>query len=496
MNLSVSGIVRTVLVAAAGAGLVVAATQSQGAIALGARTADDSSVSGSTDPVRGSTVVCPGPELRGVPGVDDLPLGARVAAAAAPASVLDGVTPVTAPGSVVLTAVPGGPAKDKATSRGDLAAADVGGRAGVLAEASQSLAPGLAAAQSWLVASGDQRALASSACTQAGSDFWVLAGGGAPGRQERLVLTNPGGNPVTVDLTLHGPEGELASPQGKGIVVPARGRTSFLVDSISGDLASPALHVVAEGGVVSAAVNDSWLDGTRPAGSDDAIPTAPPSRDQVIPAVQVAGPAVLRVAVPGAAEAVVQARVLTATGPRALPTGGVTRLDGGQVRDIDLSKLPFGTVGIQVRADVPVVAAVMVSRGAPGAPSDFAWSSSTPALTGVAGLPLMDPAGSPKSLARGLGLSATGDSAVVEVVTVGAGGAEKTQRVDVARDSSATVNLTGAGSVWVRQVAGKGKVHAGVIAAISVADGTLITSTPLLDTALRTTSVSLREVRH
>ena len=496
MNVSVSGIARTVLVAAAGAGLVLAATQSQGALALGAGAADDSRVSGSTDPVRGSTVVCPGPELKGVPGVDDVALGVRVAAASAPASALRGVTPVSTPGSVVLTAVPGGPAKDKATVRGDTAAADVAGRAGVLAEASQSLAPGLAATQSWLVPSGDHRALTSSACTQAGSDFWILAGGGAPGRQERLLLTNPGGNAVTVDLTLHGPDGELASPQGKGIVVPARGRTSFLLDSISGDVASPALHVVAEGGTVSAAVNDSWLDGTRPAGSDDTVPTAPPSRDQVIPAVQVAGPAVLRVAVPGNAEAVVQARVLTATGPRALPTGGVTRLDGGQVRDIDLSKLPFGTVGIQVRADVPVVAAAMVSRGAPGAPSDLAWSPSTPALTGVAGLPLADPAGSPKPLARGLGLSATGDSAVVDVVLVDAAGAEKTQRVTVARDSSATVNLAGMSSVWVRQVSGKGEVHGGVISAISVTDGTLITSAPLLDTALRTTSVALREVRH
>ena len=95
----------------------------------------------------------------------------------------------------------------------------------------------------------------------------------------------PGGNPVTVDATLHGPDGAVSSPNGKGILVPAHGRASFLLDSISGDLASPVVHVVAEGGVVGAVVNDTWLDGTRAGGSDDALPAAAPSRDQVIPAV-------------------------------------------------------------------------------------------------------------------------------------------------------------------------------------------------------------------
>ena len=158
------------------------------------------------------------------------------------------------------------------------------------------------------------------ACGQPSAEAWLAAGGGAAGRQERLVLTNPGDNAVTVDLTLHGAKGPVVSPNGKGVVVPSQGRTTVLLDSISGTEPSPVVHVVAQGGVVHAVLNDHWLDGTIAAGSDDVVATAAPSRDQVIPAVAVgAKGGVLRIAVPGDGEAVVQARVLTPSGPRALP---------------------------------------------------------------------------------------------------------------------------------------------------------------------------------
>ena len=56
------------------------------------------------------------------------------------------------------------------------------------------------------------------------------------------MLTNPGGNPVTVDVTLHGAEGAVQTAQGKGLVVPARGRTAFLLDSISAAVIGDQLY--------------------------------------------------------------------------------------------------------------------------------------------------------------------------------------------------------------------------------------------------------------
>jgi hypothetical protein len=494
MRVSPAGIARASLATLAGAGLVVGAMHTQGALAVGRETADHSTLQGTTTTVRGATLVCPGPELKGVPGVTDLPVGARLAAAAAPLRALTGTTPSSQPGQLTLSGMPSGSLAAPVTQRATPATADLATSAGAIVTGTQSLAPGLAAVQSWLVPTGDQRALASAPCTTAGAEFWILAGGAAPGRQERLVLTNPGGNAVSVDVTLHGPQGPVSSSNGKGIVVPAHGRTAFLLDSISGTVEAPAVHVVAQGGVVGAVVNDLWLDGTRAAGSDDAVPADAPSRNQVIPAVLVAGAATLRVAVPGDTEAVVQARVLTPNGPRALPRDGVIRVAGGTVHDIDLTGLPPDASALQVRADVPIVAAAMVTRSKPGlVPSDFAWTSSTPAIAGVAGMPLVQPLGVKSPLARTLALTATGNTAGVEVVTVSAAGVEQSQRITLQPDATTSLWVTGSSSVWVHRLSGQGEVRAGVVSAIADTQGTLITVTPLLDTALRTTTVGLRE---
>lgn len=494
MNLSASGVVRTSLVTLAGVGIVVGAMHTQGALAMGSDGGVDQSTQGATNPVRSSSLVCPGPELKGVRGVNDADVSVRVAAAAAPLRALTGTPPASTPGGLSLSQMPSGGLGAPVTSRGVTLSADQANASGVLVSGSESMAAGVAAAQSWQVGSGDLRSFGGAACGQPGAEFWILAGGGGPGRQERLVLTNPGGNPVTVDATLHGADGAVSSPNGKGILVPAHGRTSFLLDSISGDLANPVVHVVANGGVVGAVVNDSWLDGTRAGGSDDAVPAAQPSRDQVVPAVSIVGQSVLRVAVPGTAEAVVQARLLTAAGPRALPAGGVIRISGGAVRDIDLSAVHDTIIGIQVRADVPIVAGVMVTRTLPGKPGDLAWTSSTPPISGVAGMPLVDPAGATSPVHRYLSLVSSGDTAGVEVVTVDAHGVEASRRPEVGVDASTIVDLAGATSVWVHRVSGKGQVRAGVVAVLDNPQGQLISVSPLRDAVLGTTSVGLREV--
>jgi hypothetical protein len=495
-NIPVAGIARATLVLGAGVGLVVGAASLPDAVAVGGASASRGASVATTGPARGAALACPGPELKGISGLDDVSGGVTIAAAAAPRSALIGTTPVSEPGEVRLARLPRGGASPVVTTRGAVATVQVSGAQSWLASATQSLAPGLAAAQSSFVASGDVRSLSWVPCSGSAADQWVLAGGGTPGRQERLILTNPGGNAVTVDVTLHGPDGPVPSTTGKGVVVPAHGRTALLLDAISSTVASPAVHVVAQGGVVTAVVGDRWLDGTRAAGVDDASASASPSRDQVVPAVEGGGPGILRVVVPGDDEAVVQARVLTRNGPRALPTGGVTRVEGGTVRDIDISGLAPGASGIQVRADRPVVAAALVSRGGPGQPSDFAWSPSTAPISGVAGLPLTDPAGVPDGtvVSRWLELSATGAPADAQVVTVKADGTEQSQRVTVPADSTLRVIVNGTRSVWVHRAEGKGALRGGVVSWLSDQTGTLITATPLLDAPLRTSSVGLREV--
>lgn len=493
---AVGAVLRATVVAAAGAALVVAATRVPGAVAVGTSAPAPSASRAVSSPVRGAQLLCAGPELLGVPGVHDLAVGVRVAAVAAPQSTLGDTQPVATAGALTLTGMPGAGVGTPASARGQLVTADLATAMGVVASGTQSLAPGLAAAQSWLVTSGDQRSLGSAPCTRPGADLWLLAGGSAPGRQERLVLTNPGGNPVSVDLTLHGPDGPVDTAIGKGLVVAPHGRTSFLLDSISGSIAAPAVHVVAQGGVVGAVLNDSWLNGTAPAGSDDASPSAAPSRDQVVPGVDVSGgQAVLRVVVPGPAEAVVQARVLTSQGPRALPSGAVTRVAGGSVRDIDISGLPAGASALQVRADVPVIASASFARSGTKS-GDFAWAVSTDPISGVAGLPF--PLSTP--VQHTVWLTATAGPVVAEVSTVASTGQVTTQRVSVPADSAIPVPVSSAPkgsqptSVWVRPASGPGQLRAAVVSWTMDARGVLVTSTPLLDSALRSTTVGVRAV--
>ncbi|HEY3534763.1 MAG TPA: DUF5719 family protein [Pedococcus sp.] len=492
MRLSPSGIARAGLAAAAGAGLVAGAMQLPGAFAVGPRGADAASTDTATTTVRGAALVCPGPELKGLKGVTDAAVGARVAAVAAPTSLLGNVKPAAADGAVTLSGMPRGAVGAPVTTRGAVTSGDVGQPVPVLASGTQSQAPGLAAMQSWYAASGDHRSLGTVACGPAAADLWLIGGGGEPGRQERLLLANPGGNAVTVDLTLHGAKGPVDSPTGKGVVVPAHSRVSVLLDSISGTEKTPVVHVAASGGLVSAVLNDSWLDGTVAAGSDDVVPSAAPSRDQVIPGVPVDGAASVRVAVPGDGEAVVQARVLTAQGPRALPKGGVARVQGGTVQDLDLTGLPKGTYAVQVRADVPVVAGAVVARRDGSKPGDFAWSSSTRPITGVAGAPLTPPAGAPADLGHWMLLTSEKAPSVVDVVSADAAGKVSAQRVTVPADSAFAVPVKGA-SAWVHQVSGKGLLRAALGSQVGQRADALISVAPLEDSPMRTTTVGLRE---
>ena len=76
----VSGIARATLASAAGVGIVLGAVHVQGALAVGPTAADTTAARTATDAVRGAAVVCPGPELEGVPGLDDLQVSPRLAA--------------------------------------------------------------------------------------------------------------------------------------------------------------------------------------------------------------------------------------------------------------------------------------------------------------------------------------------------------------------------------------------------------------------------------
>jgi hypothetical protein len=492
------GVLRSLAVAAAGGGLGLGAVHLPAPLNLaqGASQASDSpDTKAHAEPVRKAQPICPGPEALGIEGLpDSMPQVVSMSAVTAPvASLPSGFTLGQSPGSLTISGLPSGGAwAAPITVRGVVVSGKISTAQSALVTGAGAIAPGTVATQRSWVRAGDNRSLVTTACMPTAASSWLLAGGAEPGRRERLVLTNPGPNPVTVDLAVLGVKGPIRSPNGHGLVVRPRARTVVLLDAIAGSEPSPVVHVTAQGGEVAAVLSDTWLDGVVPRGGDDAVPVAEPAREQVIAGLPIAGRATLRVAVPGDSDAIVESRVLTTSGPRGLPAGAVTRAAAHSTIDIDLSAIPPGAYAVQVRADVPVVAAAMVERRlAAGGPSDLAWSGASSPIRTLAGMALHGP--THVGFVERLDLAATKDPASVLVTTVAANGVASTKEVAIEADSVSILSLVGATSVWVTPRAGI--VRATVVTAVVDAHGLLFSLTPLADLSLTTTSSPLRELR-
>jgi hypothetical protein len=478
-----------------GIGLALGATHLPAPINLAQRTSPNTAARNHADPLTQTRSICPGPEAIGVEGLpDSSPQTVSVAAVPGPPESLPaGFLTGLGAGSLMMSGLPsGGTWPAPASGRGAVVAGQISTAVSALVTGAGSLAPGTVATQWSWTTTGNSRGLVTTACMPAAASSWLIGGGAGPGRLEHLVLANPGPNPVTVDLAVFGAKGQIDSPDGLGLVVPGQGRLVILLDAIAGSEPSPVVHVTARGGKVAAVLNDTWLDGVVPRGGDDVSAVAVPARDQVIAGVPIDGAAILRVAVPGDSEAVVQSRVLTPGGPMPLPAGGVTRVAARSTRDIDLGSLPPGAYGVQVTADVPVLAAAMVDRRkAAGSPSDLAWSVATLPLRTLAGMAL--PAAQAKGLTQRLDLAATQSAGSVRVTTVGADGQASAKEVAIGADSVSTVPLDGASSVWVTPLAGV--VRAAVLTSVTDAGGELLSLTPLTDLTLTATPLPLRQLR-
>lgn len=419
-------------------------------------------------PVTAASLTCPGPELVGLSGAKDVVGTGGVLVAAPP---LGGSPTTGASVRIGADALP-------AASDGTVLRTDLTGDTLVTASATEAAAPGLVAAQSWTLDATDVRGLVSVACERPSSDFWLVAGGNEPGRQERIVLANPGANEVVADVVVHSTDGPVESPTGRGLVVPARGRAEVLLDAIAQGRPATVVHVSATGGSVVGVVNDTWLDGTIPLGSATAAAAAAPATTQVIPMVRIpaatAGDSRLRVGVPGDRSAVVQVRVLTAQGPKPLPDG-VLNVAAGATTEVPLSAFAGQDVAIEVTADVPIVSGARTLVRQSGRPGDLAWAGAALPVTGLSGVPLPDAEG----LTSDLGLLATGTAASVEVVTVRLDGTSATSRVDLPADRFVRVRLDGTQAVWVRTSEGAGPIHATTWTAGEDDSGPLLTSTAI-----------------
>ncbi|HEY8718290.1 DUF5719 family protein [Pengzhenrongella sp.] len=262
-------------------------------------------------------------------------------------------------------------------------------------------APRVGGATASLTTAGDLRGLAAESCQPPAGDQWLLGGSTALGSSSLLVVANPGATPAQVSIDLFGPSGKVDLAGGGGFLVAPGAERALLLEGVAAEQQRIAVHVSAEGGLVTAHVQDNRLNGFTPAGTDLVSAGTAPATRQVVSGLVVRGSKIdapdaaqLRLLAPDA-DTTARIHLLGPKGPVALPGADSVDLARGEVTDLSLGGLPAGAYTAVVDADKPVTSAVMITRPGKRGPLDTvpplerAWgAAATPGTGGVLALPV------------------------------------------------------------------------------------------------------------
>ncbi|WP_427016692.1 DUF5719 family protein [Pseudarthrobacter sp. P1] len=315
---------------------------------------------------------------------------------------------------------------------------------------------------------GDLRGLAAAACQTPGNDLWIAGASTTVGRTAVLNISNASQTPATVSLDLFTTSGPLQAAGAKGLLVAPGSTRAVVLAGLAAGEEQLSLHLKSTGGPVAAFVQQSVLRGLTPGGVEFLAPANAPALRQVVPGVRLGDPGLagrisgqsgyadaapsLQVTVPGAKDAVVQVKVLGATGQQALPNGGVFTARAGAATALDLSGLPAGDYTLDISADASFTASAKVSAASKeGEPVDVAFTAAAARLGDGQLLVL------PRGLDSKLTFAAPAGQAKVNLTPVSAGGAALSPK---------TIDVDGGKTVTVdpRDVAG-GPVAAFVLSA-------------------------------
>jgi hypothetical protein len=207
--------------------------------------------------------------------------------------------------------------------------------------------------------------LASVRCGEPGSDIWFVGPGQQRGAaQVQLDLMNVDALPASVDVSVVTDAGAVQAGGEDGITVPPHETVTESLSSMAAGASVAAIEVRTTIGRVAADVSESSPHG----GTASWLPsTAAPSAQLVIPGVPPSGStAGLYIVVPGSANARIGVLAITAQG-RYRPFGSQTiDLPADSASYVPLTPLG-GTAALELTANVPVTAGVLVPGSGLGA---------------------------------------------------------------------------------------------------------------------------------
>jgi hypothetical protein len=420
-----------------------------------------------SEPIGSTILLCPEPGTGG-------DLGVRVTAAVVP-----GFPGQDAPeGSAGLVTLPG---KESAQSLirvpgGQSQIEAFGTRLpAITAFGEGSLAPGLVADQWGRDPSGQGRGMASTACAPAASEFWFVGGGAIAGRKTRVLLVNPDDTAASVDVIVHGPEGIIDAPAGRGLIVPAADRLTVQLDVLAPGINATAFHVIARTGRIGASVDDEQRSGLASVGTDWIPQSVGPATKVYIPGIiNGVGARVLSIVSTSDNDANVTVRVMSAEGTYEPAERNSFTVTAGGVVTVDMApalpQTPDGALPstLELTSDQPIVVGMRQFFGGKRVQDETSFSSGSQPFTGpaaVSGLPVR-----PATDVR-LYLTATDTDAEVDVVILpfeggkAAATSTKPRRISIAAGTVKNIKLSApAGVDWftavVTPVQGSGPVLA------------------------------------
>ncbi len=208
--------------------------------------------------------------------------------------------------------------------------------------------------------------LATVRCSEPGSDIW-FAGPGQQGgaSQIQLDLMNIDALAASVDVSVMTDAGQVQAGNAAGITVPPHQTVTESLSSLAGGSSVVAIEVRTSIGRVAADVSE----GSSHGGTASWLPSAAaPSTHLVIPGVPPSGsPAGLYIVVPGSSDARVSVLAVTPQGPYR-PFGTQTEdLPANSASYVPLTPLGGTAAALELTANVPVTAAVLVPGSGLGA---------------------------------------------------------------------------------------------------------------------------------
>jgi Family of unknown function (DUF5719) len=241
--------------------------------------------------------------------------------------------------------------------------------------------------QGWSVTASGSMALAMEAevtqspglgvvrCGEPGSDIWFVGPGQQGGAaQIQLDLMNVDALAASVDVSVITDAGRVQAGNSTGLTVPPHQTVTASLSSLAAGASVVAIEVRTNIGRVAADVAESSSQG----GTASWLPSAAaPSTQLVIPGVPPSSSAAgLYIVVPGGSDARVSVLAVTPQGPYR-PFGSQTEdLSAGSASYVPLTPLGGTTSALELTANVPVTAAVLVPGSGPGV-----VTAATPAIS-------------------------------------------------------------------------------------------------------------------